>query len=423
MKHIHIFEMTEATSIPRDVLQLIPTYSGETNVLNLFLRKCEYVISKYQGTPERNEFLMQSITSKLTGNAASLISERADFQSYDELKALLTQHFGDPRSEECLAIELETLKIKPGESYLQLCGRIQEVRSILLAKVNQLTDENLISAKTIIYNNTSMNVFLYNLPEDLLRIVRLKGCTSLENALSIVLEEVNFLYQYNARNKMMKAPYNAPQPPKPQPIQLTSQVQPLPQTFKFGIPQNNNNSKPNFQQQHPQSQPRFKFGITPSNQFRSTHQPQQFGFKPQMQQQPLGYRPQLGATPQFGYKPNFTQQQFGYRPPQNLQPQQFGYKPNFQKVPYTDVSMRTAPPAKPQGFRMNELYNINECESDECNTMYDPNPNNVECYDYERADQDTGYNDDSGEAQSNEQNTNVENIENFQIMASTINRK
>lgn len=136
---------------------------------------------------------------------------------------MLTQHFGDPRSEECIAIELETLKIKHGESYIDFCQRIQSVRSTLFAKVNRLSDEGVKSAKMIIYNNTALNIFLYNLPEDLIRIVRLKGCSVLEDALRFVTEEVNFQFQYNARNKLAKpnTPLQQPFTPKSLPIMPT----------------------------------------------------------------------------------------------------------------------------------------------------------------------------------------------------------
>ncbi|KOB65025.1 Cytadhesion [Operophtera brumata] len=116
-----------ASEIPRDALRLIPDYNGDTKVLSFFLKKCEFVISRYQGTADRNEYIMQAITSKLTGKAAALISERGEFTTYTELKALLVQHFGDPRSEECVAIELETIKIKNNESYLEFCSRIRSV--------------------------------------------------------------------------------------------------------------------------------------------------------------------------------------------------------------------------------------------------------------------------------------------------------
>lgn len=44
-------------------------------------------------------------------------------------------------------------------------------------------------------------VFLFNLPEDLVTIVRLKAPATLEQALEIVLEEENFHQQYKLRHK------------------------------------------------------------------------------------------------------------------------------------------------------------------------------------------------------------------------------
>ncbi|XP_046976401.1 uncharacterized protein LOC124542504 [Vanessa cardui] len=185
--------------IPTEILQLIPLFGGDKRQLNLIIRQCEYVINKYVGGPTQNMYVMHSIMSRLKDNAAALISEREDITTWDEFKELLTLHFGDPRSEECIAIELESMKIRQGESYLEFCNRVQSVRSVLISKVNLITDSNLKQSKIIIYNNTSLNVFLYNLPENVVSVVRLKSPRSLEEALSVVMEEVNFYDQYTAR--------------------------------------------------------------------------------------------------------------------------------------------------------------------------------------------------------------------------------
>lgn len=357
------FTMQLAESlIPRDVLNLIPEFSGETNLLSLFLRKCEYVIEKYQGTTNRNEFLMQNITSKLKGKAAALISERGDFETYSELKSLLIQHFGDPRSEECVAIELETLKIKQSESYLQFCSRIQDIRAVLISKVNQNSSTTLREAKKIIYNNTSLNVFMYNLPEHMVRIVRIKNPTKLEEALKYVLEEVNFQEQYNLRSKMLQHRpqghmlpsrdrgfvFNSPnlKPFSTSPLLQNNNYRPFTnQTqFKFGIP-NQNFVRPNIPNQQIGQQQMAQFGqpvVDKKN-------PQQLGFRPQVGM--FAYRP---PTAQIGYRPQIGQ--FGYRPVQAS-----AYRPtnNFYD---SDATMRTAPAAvKPQqGFPLNELYTDNE---------------------------------------------------------------
>lgn len=107
-----------------------------------------------------------------------------------------------------IAIELETLKINSNESYLDFCYRIH--KKYINSKIKLISNTSFRESKIIIYNYFAMNVFLYNLPEDLLRIVQLwsKVCSSLENALSIVLEEVNFVHQYNSRNKMLIQPHS-----------------------------------------------------------------------------------------------------------------------------------------------------------------------------------------------------------------------
>ncbi|KAL0839869.1 hypothetical protein ABMA28_016493 [Loxostege sticticalis] len=187
--------------IPVEFAKIIPLFDGNYRQLNLFIRKCEYILSLYQGGNEQMRYNMHVLTSRLTGDAAALVSEREDLETWDQLKTILTQHFGDPRSEECIAIKLETIKINPNERYLHFCNRIQSIRSNLFSKLNQLEDQALRESKIQIYNKTAMNVFLYNLPEDLIRVVKIKNPTTLEEALEIVLEEENFQLQYKLRNK------------------------------------------------------------------------------------------------------------------------------------------------------------------------------------------------------------------------------
>lgn len=368
--------------IPREILSLIPEFNGDTKLLNFFLRKCEYVIEQYQGTVRRNQFLMQYVTSRLTGRAAVLFSERNDCETYDQLKIVLIQHFGDPRSEECVAIELETLKIKQNESYLDFCGRIQDVRAILLSKVNQSNTSEMKKAKKIIYDNTSLNVFLYNLPEHMVRLVRLKNPESLEDSLKYVLEEVNFQEQYNMRSKMLR---NQPQP---QIAPLINNYKPIiPQTnFKFGIPGNQHLARPPFINQ-PFMRPQANFGYRPPMQFGykpnfnsgPPHIPQfaprpqaaQFGFRPQLQLHQNNFRPQVG---QMGYNSS----QFGFRP----QPGQFGYRApqtqTYHPQPFSnDVSMRTAP-ALPQKAHVNEMYNMTN--DSECNVEQGYNYDGMDNY-------------------------------------------
>ncbi|XP_048483023.1 uncharacterized protein LOC125490950 [Plutella xylostella] len=383
--------MESITLIPGEVLKIIPIFNGDKRILNLFLAKSEYIIERFRGNEAQDTYIMHAITSRLAGDAAALVSERQDIMHWDNFKELLVQHFGDPRNEECIAIELETLKINPNESYLDFCNRIQSVRSILISKVNRIEDANIKNSKIAIYTNTSLNVFLYNLPENMVRIVRLKAPATLEKALEIVLEEVNFHDQYVMRNKMTLPSSMV----KSQNTLVTTPTQKLDaKLISYG------------QLQPTGLRPILPTGYTPR--FNNSMAVQSFN------NQPYGYRPQLGNSnpqigyrppqPQFGYKPpqfGYKPPQFGYKPPQfgyrpqfgmttaqkfgNNNPQQIGYKPTVpiwnkpaaapQHVYSNDVSMRTAPQRPNQGFKLNELCLYEE-------DQYQPNYYNPEQYVY-----------------------------------------
>lgn len=197
--------------VPMEMVKIIPVFDGDSRLLPLFIKKCEYILQTFQGGNLQNEYLFHVITSRLSGEAAKLVGEREQIQTWSDLKQLLSQHFGDPRSEECLAMELESLKRNRNESYSDLCHRIQYLRSILFSKISETIDDaNLRQAKHHIYDNTSLNVFLFNLPAYLVRLVRLRNVTTLEDALKTVLEEQNFQTVYDSKNPRLTANRNWP---------------------------------------------------------------------------------------------------------------------------------------------------------------------------------------------------------------------
>ena len=239
----------------------------------------------------------------------------------------------------------------------------------------------------------TLNVFLYNLPEDLVRIVRLKSPKTLEDALTVVLEEINFRNQYNSKNKNKDAKsadtFRKPFTTNSFQFGMRPQQSPshTPQGFKvpFNTPQQQSN------QRNPMNKPNFP----------------QFGTN-------VGYRPNLfqnnnSANPQFGYRPNLSQNnnqtnpQFGYRP--NLF--QNKYQNNPQKPENTDVSMRTA-----RNHNLEVYQNNNEIQP----AWYE---------EYEYVERDESENECVEERIDNQENSEgkeppSEEIENFHIMASPI---
>lgn len=355
--------MDQIEIIPKDILSIVPKFDGDGSLLNSFIRKSEYVLRSFTrvNQPSQDIYNFHAISSRLCGKAACLLSERDDINTWIDLKNLLVQHFGDPRSEGCIAIELDSLKIKQGESYTEFCNRIQSMRSALFSKVNLLTDEGEKASRMIIYNNTALNTFLYNLPEDLLRIVRLKGCTVLETALSIVMEEVNFHKQYSAENKNKINTPNNQSPNQNFRFSQNPQVfmpQNYGQNFKFGIPPNN-------KMQHS-----FGAPIPFNTGFKVYNQPNQ-NYKFGIPQQPFRQMgPQQILRPQsvMPYsRPNFNQQnQFKFGIPNQYLQQKSTQVFNRP----TDVSMRTAPPLRQNMLyepQYNEVFYNNEIQVHEQN--------------------------------------------------------
>lgn len=281
----------------------------------------------------------------------------------------------------------------------------------------------------------SLNVFLYNLPEDMIRVVRLQNCDKLEDALSIVMEEVNFLSQYNSRNKnrqnstQHKSPqYNTQQMPNFKPF--IPQNNNYGQNFKFTQPQNFNNAPNKFPQNQgfklgiPQQSfsPGFKFGIPFQNQSRPL--PNQTNFKFGIPPQPTGYRPFMPNNSQFRYN-NYGQPayqpQFKFGIPNSYPQQTQGQRPSLKHD--NDISMRTAIPQKLNYAGMqkpNNLFYANELNVPE----YIPETEyalqeELSPYDYQEIDRNENIENNSENFEEEQHLHETIDTENFRLQAST----
>lgn len=209
--------MENIVRIPAEMVKIIPIFEGDSRQLPLYIKKCEYIINAFSAGEAQGTYLFHVLTSRLAGEAANIVGERDNINTWQDLKSLLTQYFGDPRTEECLVMELESTKINRGENFSSFCQRVQNLRSILFAKIAEtINDPNIRIAKMNIYNHMSLNVFLYNLPQYLVRLVRLRNVTTLEDALKIVLEEQNFQTVYEFKNNSPRNIRNQRISPQPQ---------------------------------------------------------------------------------------------------------------------------------------------------------------------------------------------------------------
>jgi hypothetical protein len=335
--------MEQISRVPVELVNIIPVFSGDSRQLPLFLKKCEYILERFGGNELQNEYLFHLVTSRLSGEAATLVGEREQIINWQELKTLLSQHFGDPRTEECLVLELEALRIRKGENYLEFCHRVQNLRSILLSKVNETIDDiNVRRAKQSIYTNSSMNVFLYNLPAYLVRLVRLRNVSNLEDALKVVLEEQNFQTVYDHKNRQSNNNIRNPRPSPPQNgYQSFRQID----NRQSSTPVMNRSQNSNFNRSfHNSSQ---------SNNFNNNYNSRNNSF--QSRNFNGSYNSRNTQQQMFRSMPG-PSQQFTDNAPRNMSSSHFGSGNN------TDVTMRTAS-SRRINYTDNNLENINEYEN------------------------------------------------------------
>lgn len=178
-------------------IDLIPNFNGDPNTLEVFLEHCDFLMQTYSKpeTPQDplNGFLVRAVVGKLSGNALMLVGSRPEVREWVSLKALLRLSFGDNRNLDCLVQELIVLRPYKNEPYINFGQRIQKSRSAIASKLismNLPIEERDFKIKN--YDELSLKTFIRGLSGRVQDMVRLRNPTTLELAISYVIEEENF---------------------------------------------------------------------------------------------------------------------------------------------------------------------------------------------------------------------------------------
>ncbi|XP_057671275.1 uncharacterized protein LOC130903024 [Diorhabda carinulata] len=178
-------------------LDSIPNFDGNPHTLNIFIGNCESFISAFASNSDNalNTFLYRAIIGKLTGRAQILIGSRTELKTWDEIKQALNLSFGDQRDIDCLVQDLINLKPFKNETPYNFGMRCQDSRSLIISKLNTLhfdPSEKPLHLRN--YDNLALKTFVRGLPLPIQTNIRLRSPDSLEKAMSLVVEEENFLY-------------------------------------------------------------------------------------------------------------------------------------------------------------------------------------------------------------------------------------
>ena len=180
----------------RLLLDIIPNFSGNKCELQNFVSACNETLAYYpQASEPLKKILFRGILNKLRGKALTLISSRADLDTWDKVKEALRSAFADQRSFTCLLYELHSLKRGMKESPFDFGLRCQYIRSLIYSSIS--SDSTLSAEEKKAQNSSTeqlvlMTFFKY-LPPQIQPIVRMKNPKTLEDAMTYLTEEENFL--------------------------------------------------------------------------------------------------------------------------------------------------------------------------------------------------------------------------------------
>lgn len=294
-----------------EYLNCVPQFNGDPNELNRYLSICQSLITNFYNYESPNDFqntyLLNSLISKLTGNAKVVVNIQ-NVSTWEELRKTLLRNFADQRDETCLNRDLVLMRQLPNENPQQFYDRILEILNLICSYINaHETTEVSKNLKRDLYNNLALRTFLSGLKEPLSTTIRCMKPQTLSEALQLVIQEDNVHYFQNYSNKNFSKniqTHNRPQIPNQRFVEAPRQSQFNPPNFY----KPNNFGPQNFNRNYFSSQP------VPMNNFgqnfnRNSFPSQPIQIQPRMnnQQQRFFTNSQVFKQPQQDnnvFKPN-----------------------------------------------------------------------------------------------------------------------
>jgi hypothetical protein len=293
------------------ILNEIPRYEGNPTELSEFIRAVEDIYEQFYQPNDPNAYvnklLLSATRNRLKSSALEVITGQT-ILSWPQLKAILIENFGDQRSELNLIIDVSRLKQNSKEHPVEFYNRCRSLLAILNSKISLTNDPQVIKDYRIADAKAlALKSFTSGLLEPLGSFLRSRAPPTLENALTIVKEELDVRYFQNSQSKPHIPVQNTSktlQFPRPtfQNYQ-TSQPRPFIQNYQTSQPrpfiQNYQTSQPRTQQNYfPRYSQTFQPNPTPVTYLNPNQPPSQFpGFK-----KPFGKPGQNVFAPKKNYQ-------------------------------------------------------------------------------------------------------------------------
>lgn len=300
-----ILKMSSTPSFDIKNLNIISPFDGNPCELYNYLKISQTFLTIYYDETDpgcmQNLLLFEGIKSRLIGRAREVISIYGA-STWDEVKAVLTQNFGDQRDENSLNRDLVNLK-QTNESPQQFYEKVMSLLNIICNYIEiHNTDDSIKISKKNFFTQQALVTFLAGLREPLGSTIRAMRPKDLATAMQFIVEENNI--RYLQKSHIFNNPNNPPIFKKPV-------IQQRPQQQNNFLP---NNNTPRFMQ--PNFQPQYNNHFQP--QYNNNFQPPKFPTGPINIQPRTNYPPQRFPTNQQTFK----NPQNVWKPGQNTQRQQ-----------------------------------------------------------------------------------------------------
>lgn len=342
--------------LKREYLDMIPEFSGKTEILPRFIDVCEKLVNKFYNKVDvndfQNDYLMSSILAKIKGEAAINIAS-CNITNWSQLKTALIHSYADKRDCFTLNIELTELRQNSNESPFDFYNKVQKVLNLQVSYLTTHVPRETADVLIDYFKSYALRILLRGLREPLGSLMRTKNPTDLNSALNMLTND----FQLDINSYKTRPNLNLPkQPPKPvhfppQPYNHNSPLlrQPLQRPNYSNFNQNNtsNNQNSNFNSFNSN---KFNSYMRPGNSSQNTNV-----FKP-------------------GSRPNFAK-------PTPMSISTRNTLANRSNQPGPSFSKFSRPT---QNFIAEELYNIDEQSSENLESENVPGNENENDYDYDQ---------------------------------------
>lgn len=181
-----------------DLFSIIPEYDGDQILLNSFINSSETALSLADDL--QLQLVLVHIKNKLRGKASQLINSR-NITKWQEIKTLLTSHFGDSRDLNSLLYDLNRIKQNVNENPLSFVHRINSHNAKLHANINasNLNADQKTSQCSLV-DNMCLDTLLTGLGSGIGTIVRASNPKNLLEAALRIKRETQLSYFENTKN-------------------------------------------------------------------------------------------------------------------------------------------------------------------------------------------------------------------------------